>query len=151
MAKAATKTKTVQAKGKRLQVKNNQPHAKLDTGKVLKLHIQGKSNSDIARLYKVSQPAVSKAIAPYKERIAALGIYQDNKATFQDLAANRMLQGILEKDMDGEKLSSLSSAYKILNESHRLESGQSTSNISLKVVDLTQFSTDNSLNESDTT
>lgn len=133
------KSKALQIKGEKLKIPQSRSHAKIDKAKALKQYVEGLSLSEIARQQDVTPSAVHKALEPYRDKIDNLRVYQSNKATFQDLTANRMLQAILEKDLENEKISSLSQAYKVLNDSHRLETGQSTSNVQLAIVDLSRF------------
>ena len=47
------------------------------------------------------------------------------------------------KDLEKEKLSSLAAVFKYLNDAGRLERGQSTSNVAIKLVDISKYKTDN--------
>jgi hypothetical protein len=47
------------------------------------------------------------------------------------------------KDLEKEKLSSLAAVFKYLSDAGRLERGQSTSNVAIKLVDISKYKTDN--------
>jgi len=47
------------------------------------------------------------------------------------------------KDLEKEKLYSLAAVFKNLNDAGRMERGQSTSNVAIKLVDISKYKTDN--------
>jgi hypothetical protein len=58
------------------------------------------------------------------------------------MAANKCLTELLNKDMESEKASSVAAAFKVFNDASRLERGESTANVAIKVVDLAKYQGD---------
>ena len=141
MAKTATKSITIH--GERLEVTKGNKGRKIDLAKALEQRIRGMSLQEIADLHGVTNPAIAQALKPYKEHIDRLKVYSQNKANLQDIAASKVLDTIINKDLESEKASSLGALYSNLNQASRLERGESTSNVALKVVDLTEFALKN--------
>jgi len=125
-----------------LTVREQNSHAKFDITKGIKQRAKGMTYQEIANDQGISKTQAYEGLAPYKEHLDKLQAYQGNKSTLQDMAANKCLTELLNKDMESEKASSIAAAFKVFNDANRLETGQSTQNVSIKLVDLTQFAGD---------
>jgi predicted transcriptional regulator len=140
MEKGEKKVKTLNTT---LTVKELQKGSKIDIVKAVKQRANGATTQEIADMFNVSRSAVSQALAPYKGQLDNLHQFSKNRDVYADMVSNKVYEAILSKDIkdiaESEKLSSLGAFLKTQHEITRLETGQSTSNVSVKVVDLSKY------------
>ena len=112
-------------------------HNKVDVAKALKLRIQGATLEDIGKLQGVTKQAVYQALTKFQPFIAnleagQLTAYSENRAELFN-AVEQHLSGLLLDTEKGAKasLNNVAYAFKQIHEARRLESGQSTANVSV--------------------
>jgi predicted transcriptional regulator len=134
---------TVNIDGKEMTVSKRRKDSIIDIPVAIKKRAQGLSYQEIADLQGVTKAAIYKALTPYRADLDSLHAYTSNRDTFADMGSARVYKGLLlkspEQIAESEKLSSISACLKNLSDIQRLETGQSTSNVSIKVVDLSKY------------
>lgn len=115
-----------------VQIINN--HGKIDVAKALTLRLQRKLTfEEIASKFGVSRQAVQQALDKFNKFIESpenTAAYQDNKAQLLDTAQFKILNELLDSEkLEKASINNLAYAYSQLDQSARLERGQSTANI----------------------
>ena len=141
--KAKDKSEKVRIGDKSITVRATRKDSKINLAQAIKLRVSGMSLEEIGKTQGVARQNIHKALEPYREHIEQLHVYRGNRDSLQDMASSKLLNTLMTKDMESEKASSLAAAFKVFNDASRLERGESTQNISLKVVDLTGYLGDN--------
>lgn len=116
-------------------IKRNQ----IELQKAFELRLKGLTYEDIGKYFGVSKQAAHGALKVFGDDLPKLKTYQNYKAEICELASMKILDAVEKKELEGEKISSLSTAFKNFNDAGRMERGQSTQNIAIKVVDLSRF------------
>ena len=110
---------------------------KIDTGKALKLRLQGFTLDDIGKTFGVTRSAVHQTLQKFEPflNLAEPGLlqaYSDNRADLFNAVEAHLTASLLDKDaMAKASLNNRAYAFKQIHEARRLESGQSTANVSV--------------------
>lgn len=110
---------------------------RVDVAKALKLRMNGATLEDIADLQGVSKQAIDQALKTFEPFIKGLEpgqltAYSEERAGLFNVV-EKQLTGLLLDQQKGEKasLNNVAYALKVVHEARRLETGQSTSNMSV--------------------
>lgn len=121
----------------RLPIVTKPSQQKIDTGKALKLRLQGLSCEEIGKIFSVSRSAVDQALQKFKPFLESLNgsslqAYSDERASLFNVVEQHLTGSLLDPDaLAKASLNNRAYALKVIHEARRLESNQSTSNISV--------------------
>lgn len=110
---------------------------KIDVARALKLRLQGNTLPEIAAVFAVSPQAVDQALAKFEPFIRGVGsgslsAYSDERASLFNVVEAHLTESLLDPDcLAKASLNNRAYAFKQIHEARRLESNQSTSNISV--------------------
>jgi len=101
--------------------------------KILDLRVKN-PNMSIRQMGKVlgcSHANIIKRLEPYREEIEALPSFKKNRGDMLAMVQNKLLNSVTIEDIKGASLLQKLSAFGILYDKERLETGQSTNNTSV--------------------
>jgi hypothetical protein len=112
-------------------------HSKIDVAKALKMRVQGASLEDIGDHFGVTKQAVHYALTSFEPFVRGLEpgqltAYSENRAELFNAVEQHLTASLLDPEaMAKASLNNRAYAFKAIHEARRLESGQSTNNISV--------------------
>lgn len=138
----ATQTVIPSQPGSRLGRPNR--HSKIDVAKALKLRLQGATLEDIGDLMGVTKQAIYQALTKFEPFLTGcehgqLTAYSEHRAELFNVVEQHLTASLLDPDaLSKASLNNRAYAFKQIHEARRLESGQSTNNISVLAKLITQ-------------
>jgi hypothetical protein len=112
-------------------------HNRVDVAKALKMRVQGATLPDIAAIQGVSPQAIDQALKKFEPFIKGLepgqlAAYSEERANLFNAVEMHLTASLLDADtMAKASLNNRAYAFKQIHEARRLESGQSTANLSV--------------------
>jgi predicted DNA-binding protein YlxM (UPF0122 family) len=112
------------------------PH-RVDVAKALKLRLQGATLPDIAALQGVSPQAIDQALRKFQPFLRGieegeLTAYSEERANLFNRVEQHLTASLLDPDaLAKASLNNRAYAFKQIHEARRLETGQSTANVSI--------------------
>ena len=112
--------------------KGDKPHLKgIDINEVIALRVEGHSLDKIAEYLGCSKANIHKRLEPYKDDIDGLSFYKRNRSNVLSIHQSRMLEQLTPTKIKEMNALQITTAFGILYDKERLETGQSTSNTSV--------------------
>ena len=105
--------------------------ASWETGKALKLRMDGMSFGDIAKYFATPKATVIKRLRPFLGKIEDVKAYKEQRADILSAQQLRVISAITDSDIKKASLRDKVIAAATLYDKERLERGQSTGNISV--------------------
>lgn len=119
------------------KVITNPTRQKIDVAKALKLRLQGNTLEEIGKVFGVTRAAVHDALQRFqaftnKTDTGTLTAYSENRSELFNTVEHHLTESLLDGDaLAKASLNNRAYALKVIHEARRLESNQSTSNISV--------------------
>ena len=119
------------------RVITNPTRQKIDVAKALKLRLQGNTLEEIGKVFDCSRAAVHEALQRFeaftsKAEAGTLTAYSEHRAELFNVVEHHLTASLLDPDaMQKASLNNRAYALKVIHEARRLETGQSTGNISI--------------------
>lgn len=110
---------------------------KVDTGKALKMRLQGQTFSQIAAVFDCTPSAIHQALKKFEPFLnglepGSLTAYSENRAELFNSVEAHLTASLLDPDtLAKASLNNRAYAFKQIHEARRLETNQSTSNVSV--------------------
>ena len=110
---------------------------KVDTGKALKMRLQGQTFAQIATVFDCTPSAIHQALKKFEPFLnglepGSLTAYSEHRADLFNTVEAHLTASLLDPDcLAKASLNNRAYAFKQIHEARRLESGQSTQNISV--------------------
>ena len=122
-------------RGSRLGIPNR--HSKIDVAKALRLRLQGATLADIAEMQGVTPQAIDQALKRFQPFVQGLepgqlSAYSEERANLFNVVEQHLTGSLLDPQaLEKASLNNRAYALKVIHEARRLETGQSTSNLSV--------------------
>ncbi len=110
---------------------------KIDVSKALKLRLQGNTFDEIGAIFSCTGSAVHQALSKFEPFLrgveqGGLTAYSEQRADLFNVVEQHLTASLLDPQaMEKASLNNRAYALKVIHEARRLESGQSTGNISV--------------------
>ena len=110
---------------------------KIDVSKALKLRLQGNTFDEIGAIFDCTGSAVHQALSKFEQFInkvepGQLTAYSEQRAELFNVVEHHLTESLLDGDaLQKASLNNRAYALKVIHEARRLESGQSTTNLSV--------------------
>ena len=110
---------------------------KIDVSRALKLRLQGNTLEEIGKVFGVSRAAVHESLQRFeaftsKAQAGTLTAYSEQRSELFNVVEAHLTESLLDGDaLQKASLNNRAYALKVIHEARRLESGQSTTNLSV--------------------
>lgn len=110
---------------------------KIDVSRALKLRLQGNTFEEIGKVFDCTGSAVHQALSAFESFInklqpGQLTAYSEERANLFNVVEQHLTESLLDGDaLAKASLNNRAYALKVIHEARRLESGQSTANVSV--------------------
>ena len=121
----------------RTRIETHPKAQKIDVAKALKLRLMGNTLEEIGKVFDCSRAAVHEALQKFeaftsKAESGTLTAFSENRAELFNVVEHHLTASLLDPDaMQKASLNNRAYALKVIHEARRLETGQSTGNISV--------------------